>query len=380
MKIIHVIPSLDKGGAERLAADICKELSQREGVKVKLVTFRKDNAYSGSLKGMDVETVPAFVIPSITSKTRADVSRWMTLLDEFKPDIIHSHLFESEMVTRYELRREPVYVTHCHDNMAQLKKFSIQTVLSKKALTNFYERQIMLKRYRACDNHFLCISNNNYRYITSVLPPSLRRNAHLFHNAIHYKKFSVANSERSIAPVRMVNTGSFIPLKNQILLVEVLKELKARGIPATVSFLGDGPTKEMVQRKVVEYGLTDHVTFAGNVEQVENYLREANLYVHTSYSEAFGLVLVEAMAAGLPVITLDGGGNRDLIQEGKNGYLLDKQDAALFADKIATLMSNEPLYRTMTRNAAEFAKGFNMPNYVDRLLDLYRQWLKEKNS
>ncbi|MBL0309837.1 MAG: glycosyltransferase family 4 protein [Bacteroidetes bacterium] len=380
MKILHVIPSLNKGGAERLAVNISTELGHRPGVDIKLVTFRKDNAYLGLIGDVDAQTIPAFVIPSLTGKGRVDVHSWIRLLDEFKPDVIHSHLFESEMVTRYTLRPGTVYVTHCHDNMAQLKSFSCNTLFNKTALTNFYERRLILKQYEKCNNHFVAISKDNFDFIRSVLPDSLKQNVLLMHNAIHFKKFNVADRERNRAEIRMVNTGRFVSWKNQIFLVEILKLLRDRGVIATITFLGDGAELALVKAKVIEYGLQNQIEFTGNVEHVEAYLRNANLYVHTAYIEPFGLALVEAMAAGLPVIALDGGGNRDLIQEGVNGYCIKKQEADLFADKIIGLMRNETLYHTMSRNAVAFAKGFDMPAYVDRLLEMYQQWVRENNQ
>jgi glycosyltransferase involved in cell wall biosynthesis len=97
------------------------------------------------------------------------------------------------------------------------------------------------------------------------------------------------------------------------------------------------------------------------------------MYVHSATYEPFGLALIEAMAAGLPVITLDGGGNRDIIEQHKNGMMLFKQDAHEFAQAIHSLAEDENQYRSISNNAIEFARNYDIKNYVDKLLDLYEK-------
>ena len=81
-----------------------------------------------------------------------------------------------------------------------------------------------------------------------------------------------------------------------------------------------------------------------------------------------GLVLLEAMAAGLPVVTLDGGGNRDLVIDGKNGYLIEKQDPKEFADRILEIYQN----KEMSHFNAEYAKQFDIVAYCEKLVEIYQ--------
>ena len=83
-----------------------------------------------------------------------------------------------------------------------------------------------------------------------------------------------------------------------------------------------------------ELGVVPCVTATGNVSNVAQYLWKGEVYIHSAKYEPFGLVLVEAMAAGLPVIALDAGGNRDIVEDGVNGYLLPKDtNPKVFAEK-----------------------------------------------
>jgi glycosyltransferase involved in cell wall biosynthesis len=109
-----------------------------------------------------------------------------------------------------------------------------------------------------------------------------------------------------------------------------------------------------------------------NTKNVEDYLKNANLYVHPANYEPLGLVIIEAMASGLPVICLDGKGNRDLMIHGKNGYIFEEEDASLFADQIIDLMNDNRKYEKISSFAKQFSEKFNISSYVTNLVDLYR--------
>ena len=77
------------------------------------------------------------------------------------------------------------------------------------------------------------------------------------------------------------------------------------------------------------------------------------------------------MASGLPVITLDGKGNRDLIEEGKNGHMIHQQDSIKFAEKIIELSKDKKKYFEMSTFCKEYAKQYDIKEYVNKLLLLY---------
>jgi glycosyltransferase involved in cell wall biosynthesis len=82
--------------------------------------------------------------------------------------------------------------------------------------------------------------------------------------------------------------------------------------------------------------------------------------------------MLEAMASGLPVVSLDAGGNRDIIVQGKNGYIVYEQNAELFADTIIELIEDNDLYKSISAYAVEFASKFDIKPYTDRLFELYQ--------
>ncbi len=114
MKILQVIPSLNKGGAERLVLNLCKELSINN--QVTLVTFRSDNEYAYLSKLIDHKVIPSILIPSLSGKAKVEVDVLQSFIDDYQPDVIHSHLFESEMVLSHINIGGAKRIVHFHDN------------------------------------------------------------------------------------------------------------------------------------------------------------------------------------------------------------------------------------------------------------------------
>ncbi|MEI6122908.1 MAG: glycosyltransferase family 4 protein [Bacteroidota bacterium] len=362
-----------KGGAERLVLDICNELEKRDDIKVKLVVLHPENEYEFLSKDLDIELCNSRVIPSISGKTFADTCELDKIIAEFRPNIIHSHLFEAEMLSRWKPIQGINYYSHCHDNMKQFQNFGIKTLFNKKLLTNYYEKWLMLKRYNACNNRFIAISKNNESYFRKSLPFKFSQNLVLHNNAIDFKNFNTAQTAEHIIskPYRFVTIGSLVDKKNQSFLVDVMSVMKNKGIVCHLDIFGDGVNRDVIFQKIKDLNLTENIALHGIINNVEDFLSASLLYLHSSIEEAFGLVLLEAMAAGLPVVCLDGGGNRDIIEDGKNGFIIDQQDPDLFADKIIELINNKELYTKMSQYAQMFAKKYDIKDYVDKLLELY---------
>jgi glycosyltransferase involved in cell wall biosynthesis len=220
-------------------------------------------------------------------------------------------------------------------------------------------------------NHFIANSKDTQAYFKKT---ARSNSVSLLPNAIDYQKFLNPNLKNGLGRVlKLINIGTFVEKKNQAFLLEVGAVLKKRTIPFEFHLIGNGAKRLELEIRTKNLGLEKEVVFHGIVDRVEEFLWQSDLYVHSATYEPLGLVLLEAMAAGLPVITLDGKGNRDLIIQGKNGYMLFEPDAEKFADKILEIWGNENLYKEMSVFAKEFAKGYDIKEYVVRLLEIYRQ-------
>jgi glycosyltransferase involved in cell wall biosynthesis len=393
MKILHIIPSLFKGGAERLVLDIIKQTLKIKNIEVRLVIFRDEIAYDISEFNDIISIIPASVELSITKKWKINIADLQSYINEYNPDIIHTHLFEAELVSRFCHYPKAIWFSHFHDNMVQFNKWSWSSI-SKTKITNWYEKKTLFNRYKKNrGTHFIAISKHTESYIKSV---QSKYPVTLLHNAInvdrflkpieHIKKskqfgfhstedvslkFSTENDNKQLLKplINIINIGSFVLKKNQNLLLDILSEFVKKNIEVKCFFIGDGPLKIEVEKRAQELGISTNCIFSGNVNKVEEYLWQSDVYVHTANYEPLGLVLLEAMAAGLPVVTLDGGGNRDLVINGKNGFLIQNQNPEEFADRIIEVYQN----KEMSDFNSEFAKQFDIESYCEKLLNLYKQ-------
>jgi glycosyltransferase involved in cell wall biosynthesis len=380
LKILHIIPTLEKGGAEHLVIDICNELQKRKDVEVRLIVFRDLNNYKFITSNIDIHICPSRVIPSIKGKQIIETNNLTKAIKEFKPDIIHSHLFEAEIISRENVFPGIKYFTHIHDNIEQFQNFNLNTLFNKRKLTNFYEKRRLIKKYFGCNNSFIAISKDAYQYTCETLPKKLNK-IFLLHNAIDINRFEqnvklILKQSANNNIKNLVTIGSLVDKKNQIFLINVIKYLKDHGYNVTLDILGAGPNYDLIKNKIYSEHLENFIFLRGKVDNVEEFLQKSYLYLHAATYEPFGLVLIEAMATGLPCVCLDGKGNRDIINEGENGFMIFKQDHIKFSEKIIELIKNDNLYSAMSSNAIETAKKFDMVNYADKLLDIYNSKFK----
>ncbi len=385
MKILLVIPNLKKGGAERLVLDTLRQLLLDKNVDAQLVIFRDEIEYQVEDIKEFIKIIPSSVSLSFKRKPILRIDDLQKFIEYFKPDIIHTHLFEAEIVSRFCTYPKARWFSHVHDNMPQLKNLSFNSISNKQAITNYFEKKILFKNYKKNGGtHFVAISKHTESYTKSV---QSKYAVSLIHNAINVKRFqktkdykqpSTHSADSQIthnspllnpqpSTLNLINIGSFVPKKNQNFLLDIIFELKARNFNVNCIFLGDGPTKKDVEMRAMDVKIINQCNFLGNVEQVEEYLWKSDVYVHTAIYEPLGLVLIEAMAAGLPIVTLDGHGNRDLMENGKNGFILSYQDPKKFADKIIEVNKNEE----MKLFNMHFAQHYDIGNYTSKLLGLY---------
>ena len=378
MKILHVIPNLKKGGAERIVIDIVRTLNQNASNQVKLILFENQIEYDVDDIMPIIEIVPGKVQISLIKKNRLTISTLQKTIDLFQPDIIHTHLFEAEIVSRSCTFPKAKWYTHSHDRMKSLNNLNLFAIKSKRDLTNYFEKKYLLKRYQKNGgNNFIAISEDILHFLTSVLPKKLG-NIHLLQNAIAVKRFEkpvdfVSTKDNSIC--NLISIGRLDKNKNHQFLIDVVLDLKNKNIPVHLTIVGEGDQRIALQEKIVHLNLSHQISLVGLQEKVEAYLWNADLYIHSAITEGFGLTLLEAMAAGLPVISLNGGGNKNLIHHAENGFIIEEQDVNLFSKSVIELFQNKSAYEVFSKKAIDFSHQFDIISYCDKLSSIYKKVL-----
>ncbi len=373
LRILFLITDLGKGGAERFLTDLCNALRPRSDVEFVIGALLDDNQYREETAGLPIVQLR---YTAFSLARRQEYPEYRQLLEDFQPHIVHTHRFLAEFLSAWHVSDEITYICHGHDNMVQFAPFGFGTCLDRAAFTNWMEKRYLIRtKYRRVRTSFVANSHHTLDYYRTVLPGFMRDDVHLIRYGFDYARFRAPEPRSPAAgePLRLVNVGSFQDKKNQIFIVRIAEELREAGVDFQIHLLGDGANRARVQEAVHRCGLLDHVILHGNVDRVEEWLWRSHIYLHTAWYEPFGLVLLEAMAAGLPCVALDGKGNRDLIEEGRNGHLIEEQDPSLFAARIRALAASPERYLAMSEYAREYARAYDIHRAADALLAFYRE-------
>lgn len=143
--------------------------------------------------------------------------------------------------------------------------------------------------------------------------------------------------------------------------------------------IGEGSQKSNLMRKTMELGIKDQVVFTGCVpnDKITAYYNACELFLFASTTETQGIVLLEAMAAGLPVIAVGGSGVKDVVLQGRNGYLT-KEDIYEWVEKLEQVSSNKTMYEKMSINAREEASKYTSLRIARTALTYYRNAIHRK--
>lgn len=157
-------------------------------------------------------------------------------------------------------------------------------------------------------------------------------------------------------------------------LIKIWKRFDAKD-GTVLKIIGDGQEKESLQHLIDKYGLQEKVIMTGELshEKVMEEMHQSLCYAMTSYSEAFPFVLIEAMAAGLPVVAYDVRvGPAAIVQNSENGFLIPDGNEELFIDKLRSLCQNDKLREKMSESAVQRSREFSEDSVMKKWLDILR--------
>jgi L-malate glycosyltransferase len=141
--------------------------------------------------------------------------------------------------------------------------------------------------------------------------------------------------------------------------------------------VGDGPLREDLESQAKKLRLFPSVRFLGHQAEVSKFYSIADLFVLPSKTEGMSNSLLEAMAAGLPVVASKVGGNKDVIEDQQSGFLVDWEDTTLCAEMLLTLLSDTELRQRMGNAARRQVSAFAMSGVAERYHNLYQAVLQE---
>ncbi len=178
----------------------------------------------------------------------------------------------------------------------------------------------------------------------------------------------------------LAHASNFRPVKRTLDVIRIFARV-ARECPARLVLMGLGPDRHACEELARELGLEERVHFLDNQGSIRDLLRVADLFLLPSETESFGLVALEAMACGVPVIASEVGGLRELIDSGRNSWLCPRGDTEAFAGRAVRLFKDSTHYREISEAARQTAiERFTPQTIVPQYEAVYRRVIEQKSS
>jgi N-acetyl-alpha-D-glucosaminyl L-malate synthase BshA len=146
-------------------------------------------------------------------------------------------------------------------------------------------------------------------------------------------------------------------------------------VPSKLLFVGDGPERPSAEGLSRDLKICDDIRFVGKQEQMEEILAISDMFLLTSEYESFGLAALEAMAAGVPVISTNAGGLPEINVPGVTGYLSNVGDIPGMTENALSILGNAETLNQFKSNALEQARKFDIHNIIPKYEDLYNRAL-----
>ena len=180
--------------------------------------------------------------------------------------------------------------------------------------------------------------------------------------------------EDSVREKTILSVGRLHKDKGYDRLLKIFSRIHAKYPDWKLQIIGDGLLRHELEQLVKEYGMESTVEFTGFLDnkKMRIQMQKASIYAMTSIHEGFGIVLVEAMDSGLPVISFDVRvGPRSIITDGVNGFLVRDNDYEGYLERLSELIEDEALRGSISANARERARDFYKSRIIDKWIEIF---------
>ena len=194
---------------------------------------------------------------------------------------------------------------------------------------------------------------------------------------------SVNSKDNRLKSTKIISIfGRVIPMKGHKVLIKAINILKEKHLDLELQIMGHFDENDQyylsLRSLIVELGLTSYIKFCGFKSVIGPIFYSSDIIVSSSIeSESFGRTIIEAMAAGKPVVTTRVGAHSELVEDGVTGYLVEPGNPEQLADRIEKLLNNDEFANQMGKlGRRRYEKYFTLKKYMDRLENLYQNLLK----
>lgn len=356
-----VYPSL--GGAEIQARMLARVFTE-DGHDVRVIApwLDRTRPLRETLDGVPVERIPYPRIRLLGALLLCVRFAWRLLRDRGGYDAIHVHTAENLAAIAGLLR--PWHGASVTVKVSGAYEFDgglLDPELRHRPLNRL--RNAWIQRADTIQ----CISRYTFDRLVAAGYP--HAGLKMIPNAVDLRRFGGPRSTSGM--VRVAYVGRLRQVKGVTVLLDAWHQL-APGAAARLVIAGEGELRPELEAQLDRLALRGAVELAGAISDVPALLRDTDVYVQPSFAEGMPNSVLEAMAAGLPVVATRVSGNEDLIADGENGLLVPPGDPGALAAAIRRLMDDPALARTMGERARTRAQQYSTPAVTSLLVRAYR--------
>jgi len=376
IKVLQVIWALSYGGAERVVMDISQALD-REKFDVHICCTNGKGVFAES---MEKQGIPVHVLADAEWKpVYLSGLKLVRLLRKERPAVLHSHgsgpLFDASFARLFY--RVPLYVHTFH--YGNYPHCSRKTLMAERVAARMPDQLVAVSNaQRSALVQYLKIPPSKIRTIWN----GVAKNPNIGNQELIEAK----KRELGIEPgdLTLGTVAIFSEQKGLAYLMESAARVMNILPNARFILVGDGPLRPELEKKARNIGLDSRVLFTGLRTDVQELLLAFDVFLMSSLWEGMALTLLEAMAAGKPVVATDVGDNSRIIKHGITGYIVRPKDAAQMADFIVRLGSDPKTLRKMGDEAwREYNNKFSrakMAGEYGRLFEegLPKEWMERR--
>ncbi len=365
VKVAHVIWSLGLGGAEQVVLGLVRNFD-RSRYEPMVVCLDDKGRFAAPAEEAGVKVL------ALEKKRGFDLGLPFRLARLFREEgvgLVHTHLFNGHLWGRLAalIAGLPVISTeHGMDAWRSPLHHGLDAVLT-------------LKNARV-----VFVSDEARKFYRARVPAGAGKDRVLF-NGIETGRFEGRDSRPRIrsefgfaAWDRVIATaGRFVPEKRHDVFLAVIQKLRDQGLAVKALLIGDGPLKESVEKKTAELALQDVVLFAGVRQDLPDLYPAMDLFLLTSDREGLPITILEAMAAGTPVVSTDVGGIHACIQDGVSGRLVPAGDVDALARAVSETLADSEKTAKSVHEAKQTVRGqFSVQSMVNQYQSLYDEVLR----
>lgn len=363
-KVLRIINRFNIGGPTYNATFLTRFMSA--DFETLLIGGLPEESEADSLYILDQYNVKPVILAEMKRKPnfKSDRQAYLKLkeiIQEFKPDIVHTHASKAGALGRKAAHacKVPIVIHTFHGHVFHSYFGTAKTYLYKAIERNLAKKSTGIiaiseqQKFELSQTHKICHASK-----VKVIPLGFdldKFRINLVADRIETRKeYNLAEDEVAIAIV-----GRLAPIKNHFLFLEVAKAILAKTTKNVRFFVvGDGELKSEISTIANEinahYG--EKIILTSWIKDVNKFNAGMDIICLTSNNEGTPVSLIEAQASNIPVVTTDVGGIKDIVLEGKTGFIVPKGDAQAFVDKLSILIEDKEIRQKMSQNGWEFVK------------------------